>query len=1352
MTYGKLLRTLIFCALASLSGFKPATAQTIAPSNIILPSGGMLCWTGAGNCDSSISRDSGGGSGVFDFGTGAPNSTNGTINVGNISLNLLSAHGLLVSEAGSTLTGLYGTAGQCLISAGPSSDPSFQTCSGVILQTGGVNNTSQGTLNFQNGGSVNGLQIQPSNPSGGNEQMNLSGTLTVPGGGTGLSTLLAHQLYVGNGASTPAAVSNGAAGQVLISNGGSSDPSFQDPIISEAYVNLFNAISTTGTQTSSLTRIPNFNANGIVYYTFAGLSGVYTSCGITLTFADSLGNFSTTTTIISPTITNGTSTAAINRGTPINVADQVKAVWACSAYGSAGTLSVEFIPYSSGGPNDINGNLKVAQNSGSTAQTDAVGNSVNIQVGSNGSQFWSPSLGYVFNGTTWDRMRGGSAGSSTGYVATSPLALSSPLGDALSNSLILPSRPDGTVFGQQSYPYIFNGTGWDRVRSVKGISAGDSTVGLSSTGAFTPYVNLFNTIATTGTQTGSLARIPNFNLTGMVYFTFAGLSGSYSTCTITLKYADSLSNLLANTLVVSVGIPVNGTLGQAVSSNNPPTAAQLQAVWACAGYGTGGTLSADFVPGTNSEGVTSGSAVDALSNSEFFPLRQNAELVQKIFPYVFNGTTWDRVRGSGVSNGVVTGALVNVPVTQTVAQNDGLGNSRDVPTAGNGNIEFTPIFPYIFNGTGWDRVRSVKGISAGDSTVGLSSTGSFTPYVNLFNAISATGTQTSALVRIPNFNISGNVYVTFAGLTGTYTSCTVTLKYADSLGDLNPNTIVVFSGTPSNVTTMNATIPTSANLAAAQIQAVWACGAYGSAGTVSAEFVPSSYIPAVLGTTTVSDGLTSAPAALLVPGTNATIVDTTLSYVFNGTTWDRARSVKGISAGDTTVGLSSTGAFTPYVNLFNAISTVATQTSSLARIPNFNTAGSVIYTFAGLTGVYTSCTLTFRYADSLGNLIGTTLQFFTGTPSNGTSSSQFNVTSVPGADQIQVAWACAAYGTGGNVSVDFVPNPGNGYVDGTNNLRTVLKASATVQGDGLTNTPIISVDVNGNFIGNETYNYVFSGGTTWDRVRSAGIGNNVTSTGIVASAQYGQFNTSLPTITSGNYTALQTDSSGRMLSTILSGGAAADAFSNALVETFNGPGATNAAALIGSLVFNGTTWDRRRAAVGTTGVAAVNTEGTKATYHLSGFVTPGAAPTDVINLQGSGTKTIRILHIQIYPVATAAGTVDIQLVRRSTANSGGTSSAPAIGKNDSSDAAATLAQLVYTANPTSTGTTVANLGACRTSVITSGALAPCVFDYTTRNDKGLRLSGTSEFLSINGNGATLLTGETWAYDIEWSEE
>lgn len=102
----------------------------------------------------------------------------------------------------------------------------------ITLQTNGTNNSSQTLLNLQSSAATNGLTLTETNSSGGNVQLGLSGTLTVAGGGTGLGTLTAHDLYVGNGTSAPNAVATGNAGQVLISNGGSSDPTFQDPIVS----------------------------------------------------------------------------------------------------------------------------------------------------------------------------------------------------------------------------------------------------------------------------------------------------------------------------------------------------------------------------------------------------------------------------------------------------------------------------------------------------------------------------------------------------------------------------------------------------------------------------------------------------------------------------------------------------------------------------------------------------------------------------------------------------------------------------------------------------------------------------------------------------------------------------------------------------------------------------------------------------------------------------------------------------------------------------------------------------------------------------------------------------------------
>jgi hypothetical protein len=53
-------------------------------------------------------------------------------------------------------------------------------------------------------------------------------TLGVSKGGTGLATLPANRLLVGNGTSTPNSPTVGSSGQVLTSNGAGSDPSFQD--------------------------------------------------------------------------------------------------------------------------------------------------------------------------------------------------------------------------------------------------------------------------------------------------------------------------------------------------------------------------------------------------------------------------------------------------------------------------------------------------------------------------------------------------------------------------------------------------------------------------------------------------------------------------------------------------------------------------------------------------------------------------------------------------------------------------------------------------------------------------------------------------------------------------------------------------------------------------------------------------------------------------------------------------------------------------------------------------------------------------------------------------------------------
>jgi len=67
---------------------------------------------------------------------------------------------------------------------------------------------------------------------------------------------------------------------------------------------------------------------------------------------------------------------------------------------------------------------------------------------------------------------------------------------------------------------------------------------------------------------------------------------------------------------------------------------------------------------------------------------------------------------------------------------------------------------------------------------------------------------------------------------------------------------------------------------------------------------------------------------------------------------------------------------------------------------------------------------------------------------------------------------------------------------------------------------------------NTLYGFSLGGlynGTTWDRARSATVGNTVAATGLGADAAYCEFLTALPTLTTGTYGAGQCDSNGRRI-------------------------------------------------------------------------------------------------------------------------------------------------------------------------------------------------------------------------------
>lgn len=165
------------------------------------------------------------------------------------------------------------------------------------------------------------------------------------------------------------------------------------------------------------------------------------------------------------------------------------------------------------------------------------------------------------------------------------------------------------------------------------------------------------------------------------------------------------------------------------------------------------------------------------------------------------------------------------------------------------------------------------------------------------------------------------------------------------------------------------------------------------------------------------------------------------------------------------------------------------------------------------------------------------------------------------------------------------------------------------------------------------------------------------------------------------------------------------------------------------------------------------TDGLKMTYAASvtGLLSASSA-TDIFTITGSATKIVRITRIRVSGIKTTAGAdIDIQFIKRSVANTGGTSTAPTIVPYDSANTAATAVVTAYTANPT-VGTAIGTIAV--DSVFIALATAQTGFiDHTfgNRPAQSIVLRGAAEVFAVNLNAVTVGGG---AFDVwcEFSEE
>lgn len=183
-------------------------------------------------------------------------------------------------------------------------------------------------------------------------------------------------------------------------------------------------------------------------------------------------------------------------------------------------------------------------------------------------------------------------------------------------------------------------------------------------------------------------------------------------------------------------------------------------------------------------------------------------------------------------------------------------------------------------------------------------------------------------------------------------------------------------------------------------------------------------------------------------------------------------------------------------------------------------------------------------------------------------------------------------------------------------------------------------------------------------------------------------------------------------------------------------------------------------AAGTTTIGAVApVDGFKATYGAAttNTFTAVATPTDICTITGSASKTIRVLRVAIQGTQTTGGYETFGFVKRSTANTGGTSAALTGVPYDSNDAAATATVLQYTANPTALGTAVGTIGSYRTYIPVSATgtggtqLPPAFYTFSDLPAKAVVLRGTSQVLAINGNSTTM-AGNVLTCLFVWTEE
>ena len=156
----------------------------------------------------------------------------------------------------------------------------------------------------------------------------------------------------------------------------------------------------------------------------------------------------------------------------------------------------------------------------------------------------------------------------------------------------------------------------------------------------------------------------------------------------------------------------------------------------------------------------------------------------------------------------------------------------------------------------------------------------------------------------------------------------------------------------------------------------------------------------------------------------------------------------------------------------------------------------------------------------------------------------------------------------------------------------------------------------------------------------------------------------------------------------------------------------------------------------------------KFSYSVAGH-TPAATPTDILTVRAPRNSTLRLRRIRLSALATTAGSMAFTLLKRTATDTGGTSTAPAIGERQESATDSDAVVALYTANPTGLGTAgdIQFTGRLFFNLVGS---PHDVIEKSWDEDDGPVLA-PGEYLALNLAGAAVPAGGIVDVDLEWEE-